>query len=163
MMSTDLLTIVLGSLSILTSPGVHAADCAGVVVDENGVPIAAAKITLQSSGGQTFRVESDRAGRFLLHNIPVGDYQIESRKEGFFVFTGQTVTLRSGPNDVHLTLNHAEEVHEQLQVTAAANQIDTQDTTQRHTITAREIRDIPVPNSHILQQSLTTMPHVNRT
>jgi hypothetical protein len=129
-------------------------------LDENGVPIAATKITLQSSSGQTFSGESDGAGRFLLRNIPVGDYQVEARKEGFFVLSGQTVTLRPGPNDIHLTLKHSEELHEQVQVTAAANQIDTQDTAQRETISAREIRDIPVPNSHILQQSLTAMPQV---
>src|SRR5437016_4348582 len=163
MVSTHLLAAVLASLSILASARVHGADsaaCAGGVLDENGVPIAATTITLQSSGGQTFRVETDGAGRFLLRNVSVGDYQVEARKEGFFVLTGQTVTLRPGPNDIHLTLNHAEEMHEQVQVTAAPNQIDTQDTTQRETITAREIRDIPVPNSHILQQSLTAMPQV---
>src|SRR5439155_3913981 len=163
MVSTDLLAVVLASLSILASAGVHAADsadCAGVVLDENGVPIAATKITLQNIRGQTFRAETDGAGRFLLRNVPEGDYQVDVRKEGFFVLSGQTVTLRPGPNDIHLTLNHAEEMHEQVQVTAAANHIDTQDTTQRETITAREIRDIPVPNSHILQQSLTAMPQV---
>src|SRR5438445_8748937 len=134
MLSTHLLAVVLASLSILASAGVHAADsadCAGVVLDENGVPIAATKITLQSSGGQTFRAETDGAGRFLLRNVPVGDYKVEVRKEGFFVLSGQTVTLSPGPNDIHLTLKHAEELHEQVQVTAAANQIDTQDTTQR--------------------------------
>ena len=161
--SSHLLVVVLALLSIVASARVRAADstgCAGVVLDENGVPIAAAKITLRSSTGQTFRGETDGAGRFLLRNIPVGDYEVEARKEGFFVLSGETVTLRPGPNDIHLTLNHAEEMHEQVQVTAAPNQIDTQDTTQRETITAREIRDIPVPNSHILQQSLTAMPQV---
>ena len=135
-------------------------DCAGIVVDENGVPLAATKITLQSSGGQNYRAETDGAGRFMLRNLPGGDYKIEARKEGFFVLTGETVTLRPGPNDIHLTLKHAEELHEQVQVTAAANQIDTQDTTQRETLTASEIRDIPVPNSHILQESLTALPEV---
>src|SRR5216684_8416448 len=163
MVSTLLLAVVLASLSILASARVHAADsadCAGVVLDENGVPIGAAKITLQSSGGQTFRSETDGAGRFLLRNVPVGDYALEASKEGFFVLSSRTVTLLPGSNDIHLTLNHAEELHEQVQVTAGANQIDTQDTTQRNTITAREIRDIPVPNTHILQQSLAAMPQV---
>jgi hypothetical protein len=139
MVSIRLLAVVLVSLSILVSARVHAADsadCAGVVLDENDVPIAAAKITLQSSSGQTFSSETDAAGRFLLRNVPVGDYQVEARKEGFFVLSGQTVTLRPGPNDIHLTLKHAEELHEQVQVTAAANQIDTQDTAQRETISA---------------------------
>ena len=135
-------------------------DCAGIVVDENAVPLAATKITLQSSSSQNYRAETDGAGRFMLRNLPDGDYKIEARKEGFFVLTGHTLTLRPGPNEIHLTLRHAEELHEQVQVTAAANQIDTQDTAQRETLSAREIRDIPVPNSHILQESLTALPQV---
>jgi carboxypeptidase family protein len=136
------------------------ADCVGVIADENGVPLAAAQITLQSSGGRTFRTETDGAGRFTLRNLPAGEYKMEARKEGFFVLAGQAVTLRAGANELTLTLQHAEELHEQVQVTAAANQIDPQDTTKRETITAREIRDIPVPNTHILQQSLIALPEV---
>jgi hypothetical protein len=136
------------------------ADCAGVIADENGVPLAAAQITLQSSEGRNFRTETDGAGRFTLHNLPAGEYKVEARKEGFFVLAGQTVTLRAGANELTLTLQHAEELHEQVQVTAPANQIDPQDTTKRETITAREIRDIPVPNTHILQQSLIALPEV---
>src|SRR6266481_965136 len=136
------------------------ADCSGVVVDENGVPIPAAKITLRNSGGQTFRAETNGAGRFFVVNLPVGDYQVEARREGFFVLSGKTVTLRSGSNDVTLTLKHAEELHEEVQVSATANQIDTQDTAQKDSLTAQEIRDIPVPNSHLLQESLTALPEV---
>jgi hypothetical protein len=136
------------------------AECVGVIVDENGVPIPAAKITLQSGSGHSIRVESDGAGRFLLRDIPAGDYIVEARKEGFFVLANEPLNLRPGPNPITLTLKHAEELHEQVQVTAAANQIDTQDTAQRETMNAREIRDIPVPNSHILQQSLTALPQV---
>src|SRR6266478_1316330 len=136
------------------------ADCSGVVVDENGVPIPAAKITLRNSGGQTFRAETNGAGRFFVLNVPVGDYQAEARREGFFVLSGKTVTLHSGSNDVTLTLKHAEELHEEVQVSATANQIDTQDTAQKDSLTAQEIRDIPVPNSHLLQESLTALPEV---
>ena len=147
----------------ITASRISAADsaeCAGVIIDENGVPIPAAKITLQSSTGQTLRAETDGAGRFVLRNIPAGDYKVEARKEGFFVLAGESLNLRPGQNEITLTLKHAEELHEQVQVSAAANQIDTEDTAQREIITAREIRDIPVPNSHMLQQSLTAMPQV---
>src|SRR6267142_434508 len=136
------------------------ADCSGVVVDENGVPISAAKITLQNSGGQTFRAETNGAGRFFVLNLPFCDYQVEARREGFFVLSGKTATLHSGSNDVTLTLKHAEELHEEVQVSATANQIDTQDTAQKDSLTAQEIRDIPVPNSHLLQESLTALPEV---
>ena len=136
------------------------ADCAGLIIDENGVPLAAAQITLQNGEGRTFRTETDSAGRFILRNLPSGEYKVEARKEGFFVLAGQTIALHAGGNQVTLTLNHAEELHEQVQVTAPANQIDPQDTTQREAISAREIRDIPVPNTHILQQSLVALPEV---
>jgi len=163
MRSATQLAALLAVLCGITAAKLWAADfaeCAGIIVDENGVPIAAAKIVLQSGTGPSFRAETDGAGRFLLRNLPAGDYKVEARKEGFFVLAGQTVTLRAGSNEVSLTLKHAEELHEQVQVTAAANQIDTQDTGQRETLTAREIRDIPVPNSHVLQQSLAAMPQV---
>lgn len=138
------------------------ADCSGVIVDENNVPIAAVKIALQNGTGRSYRAETDGAGRFRLRNLDAGEYKVEARKEGFFVLTGQTVTLRAGANDVTLTLKHAEELHEQVQVTAEANQIDTQDTAQKEALTARDIRDIPVPNSHILLESLTALPEVAR-
>src|SRR5712664_928766 len=163
MRSAARLAALLAFLCGITAAKLWAADfaeCAGVIVDENGVPIAAAKVILQSGTGPSFRTETDAAGRFLLRNLPAGDYKVEARKEGFFVLAGQTVTLRAGPNEVSLTLKHAEEPHEQVQVTATANQIDTQDTAERETLTAREIRDIPVPNSHVLQQSLAAMPQV---
>jgi len=162
-MRSAAIAALLAFLCAFPAAKIHAADsseCAGLVVDENAVPLAAVKIALQSGAGQNYRTETDGAGRFTLRNLPLGEYQVEARKEGFFVLTGQTVTLRPGPNEVNLTLKHAEELHEQVQVTAVANQIDTQDTTQRETITAREIRDIPVPNSHILQESLTALPQV---
>src|SRR5262249_7344826 len=136
------------------------ADCAGVVVDENGVPVAAAKVSLQIQGGKPYRTETDRAGRFVLRNLPSGDYQVETRKEGFFVLTGEVLSLHTGSNEITLSLRHAEEVRERVEVTAQPNQIETQDTTQRETLTAKEIRDIPVPNSHILQDSLIAMPEV---
>jgi len=152
--------VFLFGISAPVTSAADSADCAGVIVDENDVPIAAAKMSLQSESGRNYRAETDGAGRFLLRNLPAGDYKLEARKEGFFVLAGQTVTLRAGSNDVTLTLKHAEELHEQVQVTAPANQIDTQDTAQKETLTAREIRDIPVPNSHILQESLTALPGV---
>jgi hypothetical protein len=136
------------------------ADCVGVIVDENNVPVADAKVSLQNGTGRIYRAETDGAGRFRLRNLDASDYKVEARKEGFFVLTGQTVTLHAGANDVTFTLRHAEELHEQVQVTAAANQIDTQDTAQKETLTAREIRDIPVPNSHVLQESLMALPEV---
>ncbi|HKW32906.1 MAG TPA: carboxypeptidase regulatory-like domain-containing protein [Candidatus Acidoferrum sp.] len=136
------------------------AGCRGIVLDENGVPVAAAEVRLEDSAGHTYRAETDLAGRFIIDNLSPRDYKAEVRKKGFFVLSGQTVSLHEGNNEVSLVLNHEQEVREKVQVTAPSNQIDTQDTTQRSTLSAQEIRDIPVPSSHVLQQSLVALPEM---
>jgi hypothetical protein len=160
-----LLTSALASLFLLVSTSPRAADlaqCSGLVSDENGVPLAAAQIKLEDSTGNIYRTETDGAGRFTLRNLPASDYKLEVRKEGFFVIAARPLALQPGLNELNLTLNHAEEVHEQVQVTAPANQIDPQDTAQRNTLTAHDIRDIPVASPHILAQSLTALPEVTQ-
>jgi Carboxypeptidase regulatory-like domain len=141
-------------------PGADFADCTGVVVDENGVPVPSAEVTLEDGAGRSFLTETDAAGRFAFHNLSFGEYKAGVRKEGFFLLTGQAVTLHAGSNALSLVLNHEQEVREKVQVTAPSNQIDTQDTTQRSTLSARDIRDVPVPNSHILRQSLVALPEI---
>jgi len=136
------------------------AGCAGVVVDENGVPLGGVQLKLEHSSGKTYGAETDGAGRFTLRDLSAGDYKVEVRKQGFFLLTDRALTLRAGPNEVTFTLNHAQELHEQVQVAAPSNQIDTQDTARRSTLTARDIRDIPVPSTHVLQQSLVALPEI---
>jgi hypothetical protein len=160
-----LFTTAFVSLSIFASTPARAADsatCTGVVFDENAVPVPAAQLKLTDASAHIYRTESDGAGRFTLKNLPAGDYKLEVRKEGFFIIANRALTLQPGPNELTLTLNHSEEVHEQVQVTARANQIDPQDTAQRDALTARDILNIPVPSPHILAQSLVALPEITQ-
>jgi len=159
------ITSALVSLVLLAFASAHAgdvADCSGLVLDENGVPVAAAQIKLEDSASKVYQTDTDEAGRFTLKNLPAGNYKLEVRKEGFFVIENRALTLLVGPNELNLTLNHAEEVHEHVQVTARPNQIDPQDTSQRSTLSASDIRDIPVPSPHILAQSLAALPEITQ-
>src|SRR5205823_8865568 len=61
-------------------PRAEVADCAGVVVDDNGVPVPSAEVTLKDAAGHSYRTETDAAGRFAFHNLSSGDYQAEARK-----------------------------------------------------------------------------------
>jgi len=152
-------------LTLLTAVEIRAAElsnCTGIVLDENGIPLPAVQIKLEDSSSHIYRTETDGAGRFTLRNLPAGGYKADLHKEGFFVIAGRALTLLPGANELAFTLNHAEEVHERVQVTAPANEIDPQDTAQRSTLTASDIRDIPVPNSHILAESLVALPEVTR-
>jgi Carboxypeptidase regulatory-like domain/TonB dependent receptor len=165
MASNCLIAAVLALLGILECTQVRAADfadCTGVVTDENGVPVGAAEIQLKHVNGQAYKAETDGAGRFHLLNLPSGDYQVEIRKQGFFLLSAKALNLQSGPNELTFTLNHAQELHERVQVAAPSNQIDTHDPGQRSTLTARDIRDVPVPSTHVLAQSLIALPEIVR-
>jgi hypothetical protein len=163
MVSARLCAAVFAFLIIFAVVEVQASDsaeCSVVVLDENSVPVGAAKIRLENDSGREFRAETNDAGRFTFQNLPAGDYKVEVRKEGFFLLTDFAITLHTGNNELSLTLNHAQELHEQVQVTVRPDQIDPQETSQRSTLTARDIRDIPVPNTHVLQQSLIALPEI---
>ena len=73
---------------------------------------------------------------------------------------GQKFELAADSGEISFTLNHAEELREQVDVTAPANQIETSETPQKITLTTQEIRDIPVPSSHDLAESLILLPQV---
>jgi len=163
--STRLFALVWVSISLLASVEMQAADsadCAGAVVDENSVPVGAAQVKFENSTGSVYRTETDGAGRFVLQNLSVGDYKVEVRKEGFFLLSGQSFSLQAGRNELTLTLNHVQELHEQVQVAAPSNQIDIQDTSRRSGLSSQDIRDIPVPNSHVLAESLVALPEIVR-
>src|SRR6266851_3407817 len=163
--STRLFAVVWVSISLLAPAEMQAAasaDCAGAVVDENSVPVGAAQVKFENSAGKVYRTETDAAGRFVLQSLPAGDYKVEVRKEGFFLLSGQSFSLHDGRISLTLTLNHVQELHEEIQVTAPSNQIDTQDTSQRSSLSSRSIRDIPVPNSHVLAASLVALPEIVR-
>jgi hypothetical protein len=138
------------------------AHCTGVVLDENDVPVPGAQVRLEHSNGPAYRAETDTAGLFAFNNLPTGAYQAEVRKQGFFLLSGQALALHPGSNEVTFRLNHAQELHDQVQVAATANQINTQDTAQRSTLTAQDIREVPVPDTHDLQQSLVALPEIVR-
>lgn len=138
----------------------------GKVVDENGLPVASAEVALRAAGQEGAAQErislTDDLGLFLFTNLAAGDYKISVRKSGFFVLADQPLTLQAGPNEAILTLNHEQEYHEKVQAVATTNDVDTQDTAHRSTLIAREIRDIPVPNTHSLLNSLVNMPDILR-
>jgi len=132
----------------------------GRVVDENGLPVGGAQVKLEMTGGQTFLATTDDAGSFTVLNLTAGEYTAHIAKPGFFILEGQRFELAAESGEISFTLNHAEEIREKVEVTAPANQVETSETPQKITLTSQEIRDIPVPSSHSLQESLILLPQV---
>src|SRR5207249_11435746 len=107
MISARFLATALMALTILAFPGIHAAesgDCPGVVLDENGVPVASARIQFESTIGRTYRTDTDSSGQLILRNLLIGNYRVQVRKAGFFLLTAQSPTLHPRPTELTRTL-----------------------------------------------------------
>ena len=163
-----LLTLLTATLLVLLLAGnaSGAADTLlglkGRVTDENGLPVGGAQVKLEGAGGQIFSTVSDDAGFFTLQNLSAGEYTVRIEKPGFFVLANQKVQLAAESAEFTFTLNHEEEVREKVDVTVTQNRIDPTATQSTASLSGNEIRDIPVPSSHDLTQSLVAMPEVVR-
>jgi Carboxypeptidase regulatory-like domain len=145
----------------------------GRVIDEDGLPVGGAQVRLEyvgppSSGGsptettagQSFSASSDDTGAFTIANLSAGQFAVRIEKASFFVLTGQKIELSQDTTEFTFTLNYIEEVREKVDVSSATDRIDPTSTAETATLNSTEIRDIPVPSSHTLQQSLIAMPQV---
>ncbi len=138
------------------------AELRGIVLDENGVPVPGVEVLLRDANPKARTSHTDEAGRFAFVGLTAGDAQLTLTKAGFFALSSYALALREGTTEVALTLSHETEVHEKVEVTSSTARVDPQDTSHQATIVAREIRDIPVPSTHVLQNSLVTLPGVIR-
>jgi hypothetical protein len=79
------------SISLVVVLLVYASVCAqststieGLITDQNGALIAGAEVTVSNPAiGVTRLVETDDSGRYQVAALPVGDYRIEVRAQGF--------------------------------------------------------------------------------
>jgi hypothetical protein len=71
-------------------------DIRGVVLDPQGLPVAAAQVTVQNLESGTSRsVSTGSTGAFAALQLAVGTYQVRIEKQGFLAFV-TTVVVRSG-------------------------------------------------------------------
>ena len=96
----------------------------GRVVDDHGQPLPGVTATLRSSKGKPVAIRVTNAqGRFLLDDLPPGDYEIEAALEGFSTVSFRVSSLGAGQNRaIDLRLSPA--VEDVITVTAEAPLLD---------------------------------------
>jgi Carboxypeptidase regulatory-like domain/TonB dependent receptor len=134
----------------------------GSVVDENGVPVAGAEVSVRAASGETRIAYTDLAGRFEFPFLAPGVVHLTLGKAGFFRLADHPVELKEGANELSFTLAHETEVHEKVEVVSSASRVDAQETAHQETLLAHEIRDIPVRSTHDLKNSLPALPGIVR-
>jgi hypothetical protein len=76
---------------------------AGTVENEQGEPLANAKLTLSDAAGEHLAVSSDAAGAFQLTDVPYGTYALRAFASGYVLKT-ETVKIKDGAAPVAFTL-----------------------------------------------------------
>src|SRR5580700_446927 len=130
--------------SVLFSQSASTGTVAGIVTDPSGAAIAAATVTLTDKSTNIPRtVSSNENGRYILVDIPAGNYDVSVSKQGFRIsrLTNQVVNVGSA-----LTLNVTLEVGsvaEPVEVTATNAELQTLNATVGNTISGVALDSLP--------------------
>jgi outer membrane receptor protein involved in Fe transport len=124
----------------------------GVVQDSSGAVVPGAQIQVTNQlTGLVFSGASDDAGRFTIQRLPVGEYKLTARKDGFQQFVTEAFRLDADQTrsiTVTLAIGNAAEA---ITVTGAVAQVDTVSGTIRQVVDERRITELPLNGRNPVQ------------
>ena len=132
-----------------------------IVVDENSVPVSAARVTLQGINALSVRCETGFAGTCQFANLPAGPAQLRVQKTGFYDVVLSKIDLGLETR-VDVTLSHVQEVKDVVDVTESAPTVDPEKTQAQEQLTGMEIIDIPYPATNDYRNILNFVPGVQQ-
>ncbi|MGA7339127.1 MAG: hypothetical protein WBE72_06230 [Terracidiphilus sp.] len=127
-------------------------------VDENGVAIPGALITIVEPGLEPVRLWTDYAGHCTFTPRQDAAYHVRAEKPGFYQAEMSGIEARQ--NSVKVVLAHEQIVREQVNVTASTAGIDTEQPSDQFTMNTPEIVNIPYQTSRDIRYLLPFYPGV---
>jgi hypothetical protein len=117
----------------------------GAAQDSSGSVLPDAEVTLHSDDQNTDRVvKTDGVGNYSIENVLAGKYTIHAKREGFADTTISGITL-AARQDLRLTLTMAiASLATTVEVTSAANQINTEDAVLGDSKGTAQIGELPL-------------------
>ncbi len=127
----------------------------GTVQDPSGAVVQSAQVSAhQVETGLTRTATTDRAGSYLLLELPVGHYRIEVEAKGFQKYVQEGVSLNVNETasvPIRLAVGAGTE---QVLVTADAQLIENSSTSLGKTVLEREVLDLPLNGRNFTQLGL---------
>jgi len=130
-----------------------------VVVDENGVAIASARVSVQAPPQPAAKCETDHSGRCHFPGLAPGEYRLRVEKEGFYALDQPKLQLAPGAT-IEVAISHEQEVHEVVDVQESPPAIDPAQIASRETISGLDVIDIVYPGTHDFRNVLNFIPGV---
>ncbi|MGC2183421.1 MAG: carboxypeptidase regulatory-like domain-containing protein, partial [Terriglobales bacterium] len=132
----------------------------GSVVDPSGAVMQGASVSAkQAETGFIRSATSDRAGTYILLELPVGHYQLKVEAKGFQKYVQEGITLNVNENatiPIHLVVGSESQL---IEVTSDANLIQDTVSSLGKVVHEREILDLPL-NGRDFSQLGTLQPGV---
>ena len=131
---------------------------AGRTVDENEAGLAGVEVTASNAAGLEWHATTGPTGDFKLSLPSEGRYLFAATLSGYLPAKNLAVDVRAGMGEVYLTLNHAKEVLQSVDVKASEEAVDVEQTQSERVLTGIQIMDVPYPSTHSLREAMTLIP-----
>ena len=130
------------------------------VLDENGVAVPSAQLTLtEQVTSIAQKAGTDYAGRSQFTKLVAGLYSLRVEKVGFYEFNSSDVRV-SEASSLEVTLNHTQEYTESVNVVYSPPAIDPQKTSSSASLSSQDIIDLPFNVGRDIRYALPLLPGV---
>ena len=154
------LLFLLCAVSLIGQPRATRAAVSLTVADETGVSISGAQVTVLEPGLAPLNLWTDYSGHCSYMLTRDALYALRVEKPGFY--RSELSGINPGQASVRVVLTHEQIVREQVNVTASAAGIDTEQTSDQMTMDTPEIVNIPYQTSRDIRYLLPFNPGVVR-
>jgi hypothetical protein len=131
--------------SVSWAQAVANAEVSGNVVDQTGSAVVNAQVKITEVDRQLVHATTtDATGHYIFPSLPVGPYRLEVEAQGFKNYIQTGIILQVSQNaqiNVALTVGS---VSERIEVTAAANLVETKETSIAQVIDEKRINELPL-------------------
>ncbi|SPF48865.1 exported hypothetical protein [Candidatus Sulfopaludibacter sp. SbA4] len=119
----------------------------GLVTDQQGALVPKVEIAVTNIlTGQIFRTLTDDKGHWAVPSLPTATYSVTATAAGFKKVTKEGIAMDAGiPATVNLTLEVGA-VSETVQVTGAAEIVESASAAVSSDLTGRQVNDLPIPS-----------------
>jgi hypothetical protein len=128
------------------------------VIDQNGLTVSAAQVTVEEPGQPAIRIVTDYAGRCSWTPRQTQPYKVRVEKPGFYQNT--TSDIDPQQKTLRLVLTHEEVLQQEVDVKASTPGIDTEQVSDQKTMNVPEIVNVPYPTNRDIRNLLPFTPGV---
>ncbi|HEY6447895.1 MAG TPA: hypothetical protein VIY53_15650 [Acidobacteriaceae bacterium] len=128
------------------------------VVDENGLAVPQAQVTVERPGQSSLHLVTDYAGRCFWNAPASGSFGLQVAKPGFY--ENRQTNIDSSDRTLRVVLTHEQLVQQRVSVTASAPGIDPEQVSDRSTMNVPEIVNVPYPTNNDIRNLLPFTPGV---